>query len=109
MPVNFTKIDTLIAALPQDIDDGLKQGAEYIGDLAQQLAPEDSGDLKASKSVDPGEKGYVVSFGEGLPDIRAVVQEFGSVNQDAQPYLTPAKEAIDVAAEVAKRIKARVG
>lgn len=110
MPLDFSRLHAIIAGIAEDIDAGVHQGAEYIGELAQQLAPEDTGALKASKQVDKkAPAAWVVSFGEGLPDIRAVVQEFGSIHQPAQPYLTPARQEIDVEAEVAARLKARIG
>lgn len=78
-----------------------------VGDLAQQLAPEDTGDLKASKQVRPGKAQgtWEVSFGEGLPDVRALAQEYGTQEQPAQPYLHPALKEIDVRREVAAKVR----
>lgn len=109
MPLDFAAFDDILNHIAADIVAGLGDGAQAIGDLAQQLAPEDQGDLKASKQVAPDGDGWLVSFGDGLPDIRAVVQEFGSINQAPNAYLTPAAASIDVTAEVAKRLAARLG
>lgn len=97
-----TGLVAFLAGLEDAIDEGTAQAAALVGDLAQQLAPEDSGDLKASKRVVPGARPgvYEVRFGDGLPDERALAQEYGTVYSAAQPYLTPAVEAIDVPAEV---------
>lgn len=92
------------AGLPAAVDRGVKRAAEHVGDLAQQLAPEDSGDLKKSKKVDGADGRYTVSFGEGLPDGRAVFQEYGTADSPAQPYLEPARKAIKVGVEVRKEI-----
>lgn len=93
------------AGLKAAIGEGLHQGAEHIGDLAEQLAPEDTGDLKASKTVEQvSEDHWRVSFGRGLPDIRAIAQEYGTRYAPAQPYLTPASRAIDVDLEVGKAV-----
>lgn len=97
------------AGLQAAIDQGLGAAAGHIGDLAEQLAPVDTGDLKNSKVVErvgPGQ--WRVSFGRGLPDIRAIAQEYGTIHQPAQPYLTPASEQIDVDQEVARAVNALI-
>ena len=95
--------------LPQAINQGIQAAAEHVGDLAQQFAPEDTGDLKNSKVVEQVAPGrWRVSFGRGLPDIRATAQEFGTRFSPAQPYLTPAAEQIDVDLEVAKAVSALI-
>lgn len=107
MALNLSGIEAFKAGLPQAIDDGIHQAAEHVGNLAQQLAPEDTGDLKKSKQVKPGDqKGkWLVTFGEGLPDERAVAQEYGTIDQPAQPYVGPALNEIDVKAEVAAKVR----
>jgi HK97 gp10 family phage protein len=96
------------------VDRGVETAAGYVADLASQLAPYDAdADHKHLNEsiVVRGEKGSrkrQVVAGDGLPDIRAIVQEYGSVDQPAQPYLTPAAEAIDVKREVQKEIQALV-
>lgn len=92
------------------IDRGVKRAAEFVADLAQQLAPEDTGALKASRKVEQKESGvYTVSFGGGLPDARAIYQEYGAHDSPAQPYLTPALRQIDVAQEIAAELKELIG
>ena len=91
-------------------DRGVETAAGYIADLASQLAPYDAeADHKhLNESIvvrgTPGSMKRQVVAGDGLPDERAPAQEFGTVDQPAQPYLTPAAEAIDVAQEVAAEI-----
>lgn len=105
-----------LTAFLAGIDDVLAEAAALtavdVGDLARQLAPEDTGALKASGEVVDGDRPGVtiVRFGADLPDIRALAQEFGTVFSDAQPYLGPAADAIDPAfharallAELARR------
>lgn len=79
-----------------------------IGDLAQDLAPRDTGDLAASKRVREDGDSVIVSFGEGLPDIRAIAQEYGTSKMAAQPYLTPAVEAIDKLFRAKERLNALI-
>lgn len=101
------------AGLADAIDAGAKHGADLIADLAQQLAPEDEGTLKDSKQVRPGDEPgtYIVSFGgpgTGAEDYATIV-EYGdpsNPNYPAQPYLGPAKKAINVKAEIQKQIRA---
>lgn len=103
-----TGLVAFLAGLEAAINDGTAQAAAHVGDLAQQLAPEDSGDLKASMRVVAGTRPGVheVRFGDGLPDERATAQEYGTVYSSAQPYLEPAVEAINVTVEVAKALAA---
>lgn len=105
MPLDLSGLERIRSGLNAAIDAGAKQGADYIQDLASQLAPRDSGDLSESGRVDGEDGHYIVSFGNDLPDIRAVVQEYGSIYQEAQPYLTPAAQNIDVRQEIVDRIK----
>ena len=86
---------------------GVARAAGFVVDLAQQLAPVDTGALRGSIQVEPGEPALTmrVTAGRGLPDARAVFQEYGTSRQPAQPYLTPAYRAISVRKEVAAEIK----
>lgn len=96
------------AGLKDAIDQGLGAAAGHIGDLAQ-LAPVDTGALKDSKVVErvaPGQ--WRVSFGRGLPDARAIFQEYGTRSSPAQPYLTPAATQIDVDVEAGKAVAALI-
>ena len=73
-----------------------KQAAEGILADAQVRVHVLSGDLKASgRAEDAGNGDYRVTFGDGLPDPRAVVEELGSakIGHAPHPYLTPAAEA----------------
>jgi HK97 gp10 family phage protein len=98
----------IAAQLEQELNAALGETANDIGDLAQQLAPKDTGDLAASEDVRPDGNGWIVSFGRGLPDIRAIAQEYGTDTQPAQPYLTPAAEAIDPLFRAKARIAALI-
>ncbi len=112
MALNLRGLQAFREGLPEALSAGAKQGAEHIGDLAQQLAPEDEGTLKASKQVRPGDEPgtWVVSFGgpgTGAEDYAQIV-EYGdpaNPNYPAQPYLTPAAKQIDVKAEIKKQIQ----
>lgn len=90
----------------QALSEGLLAAGEHIEDLASQLAPEDTGDLKNSGMTEQVERFTVeVSFGNNLDDNRAIAQEYGTVFAPAQPYLSPAAKEIDIVKEVADRIK----
>lgn len=109
MALNLDGLDAFAAEFLDLIDAGLEDGAGMIADLATQLAPEDEGDLKASINKRRGDEGsWEVIAGEGLPDIRAIVQETGSIYQDPQPYMEPAANAIDVEALVKARLRSRL-
>lgn len=79
------------AVLRQRIAMEAEESAKRILADAVDQAPERSGDLKNSgRVVRRGEMSFSVEFGHGLPDGRAVYQEYGTSHHAAQPYLTPA-------------------
>ena len=88
------------------MDKALDRAAHYIADLAQQLAPKDEGDLASTVRVEgePGTKRRVVKVG-GMAGPNKYVDyappvEYGTDTSPAQPFFTPAREAIDVKAEI---------
>lgn len=93
------------------IDRGVERAAGYVADLASQLAPydptADHKHLNASIEVQgaKGSRRRKVVAGVGLPDIRAAAQEYGTEFSEAQPYLAPAADAIDVKQEVKAEIQ----
>lgn len=106
--LDLSKLRAIIGDLDAAIDEGLGEGAGLVADLASQLAPRDTGALAASIQVRKTEKGYEVVAGVGLPDIRAIVQETGSIYQEPQPYLAPAAKDIDIEQAVAGAIRRRL-
>jgi len=92
------------------VDRGVETGAGYIADLAGQLAPYDAeaNHKHLNESIEvrgvKGSRKRQVVAGVGLPDARAIFQEYGTDVSEAQPYLTPAAEAIDVKREVKREI-----
>lgn len=90
--LKLTRLRRALQGSPQAIDRGAKAYAEAVGDLAEQLAPFETGELRDSKEVVPtGPGAYRVVF--RAP--HAVFVEFGTVNMAAQPFLTPATRNID--------------
>lgn len=103
MPIDTRGFDRIRAGLPEAIERGIERGAGFIADLAQQLAPVDTGELRASIHVEAGAhalaRRVVASAGH------AAFVEFGTRDSEAQPYLTPARRQIDVGAEVAIEVR----
>lgn len=95
-----------IAGLDGAIGEAAGEAALDLGTLIEQLAPEDTGDLKRSVDVVPGDRAgtYEVRVGDGLPDERAAAQEFGTIYQDPQPYITPSTDAIDPGFHVGQKL-----
>lgn len=98
----------LLAISPQVVEDvrpALVKGAEEVAATMHALAPEDEGDLKASITVTgPGETTPAYAEGGGkrtAASNQALVtvgnenvrhghlQEFGTVKQEAQPFMRP--------------------
>lgn len=106
--VDLQKFIQLQAAIREGLVEGLLQAGEHIVTLASELAPEDSGELKLSGKSQLIGDGVEVSFGNDLPDDRALAQEYGTIYMPAQPYLGPAVAAIDILEEVAKAVRNRL-
>ena len=91
-------------------DRGVETAAGYVADLASQLAPYDAAaDHKHLNEsiVVRGAKGSrkrQVVAGDGLAGYPRDCAGVWHRRQSAQPYLTPAAEAIDVKREVAQEI-----
>jgi HK97 gp10 family phage protein len=107
MSVDTRGFDRIRAGLPEAIEAGVERGANLIADLARQLAPVDTGALRASITVEDGPHAQARRVVAGMP--YAAFQEFGTSTSAARPYATPAKEAIDVAAEVAVEVRKLIG
>lgn len=106
--VNLENLIRLQQAIPEAILEGIQTAGNMIVDLASQLAPYDSGDLSRSGQALLIGDTVEISFGNGLPDDRAIAQEYGTIYMPAQPYLGVAFKDIDVLEEVAKAVRARL-
>lgn len=106
MSVNTAGLDRIRAGLSGAIERGVVRGANLIADLAQQLAPVSTGALQASIHVEAGDQptSRRVVAGGGAVDYAAYV-EYGTAASPAQPYMTPAKEQINVQQEVADEVR----
>lgn len=88
------------AQIKQGLLPALVLGAEDVKNTAAQLAP--VGDGRGGHLNESGKVAVVnnhtvsITFGEGLPDERAIAQEYGTVFMPAQPYVTPALRSVDV-------------
>lgn len=107
MTVTTTGFDRIRAGLPDAIDLGVERGANLIADVARQLAPVDTGELKASIEVQDGPQPLSRTVVAGAA--HAAFQEFGTSIMEAQPSMTPARRAIDVQAEVLIEVRKLVG
>lgn len=106
--VELTKMIQLIDHIHAGMRDGLALAGEHIVDLASQFAPKDSEDLSKSGRYVVNDLSLDVSFGNDLPDDRAIAQEYGTVYMPAQPYLNPAIKEINIAEDMATAIRRRI-
>lgn len=118
MPLRST-IPQLRVALPRAAAVGLYRGAGYVRDLAKEFAPYDTRPtrkpgphLRDTIQVEPDapDLKLTVTAGRGLPDPRAILNEYGGfgINYPAQPYMTPAAKAIKVQKEVTAELRAAI-
>ncbi|MCF7747510.1 HK97 gp10 family phage protein [Sulfitobacter sp. M39] len=126
-----TDLERRLLAIPLEVlaelRPALVKGAQDIADAMEQLAPEDTGDLVNTISV-TGPGGTTPAYASGggsvtlannqaavtvgSPDMRhGHLQEFGTVNHEAQPFMRPAfrlkkaKVMARISRAVAKAIK----
>lgn len=81
-------------AILKDVQDKaeliLKQTANDVLNIADQLVPVDSGDLKRSGRVESVSQTHIqIGYGNERVDY-AKYQEYGTSHMPAQPFLTPA-------------------
>lgn len=82
-----SNLSKLAAKAPQAASQALLQTARDIAQMAKQLAPIDTGLLQRSYRVEPIDENTMQI---GTDTEYAPYVEFGTVNQSAQPHLTPA-------------------
>lgn len=103
-----SKLGDFARGIREAIDAGVEEAAKDVRDLASQLVPVDSGDLKGTIKVEPrqndGER-IVSAGGDEAP--YGIYVEYGNSNPNypAQPFMTPAAENIRVAFRVAPKLK----
>lgn len=109
--VKIGGLRTLSNDLNEALDRGAKNGAELVADLERQLAPYDetASHKHLNESIEvqrgPGSGTWIVVAGVGLPDERAIHQEYGTQYMPAQPYVHPAMEAIDLELEMKREVQ----
>lgn len=86
--LKLSRLRRVLRGSPAAIDRGAKAYAEAVRDLAEQLAPVDTGALRESIHVEPGDRQGSYQVVAGVP--YAVHVEFGTAHAPAQPFLTPA-------------------
>lgn len=106
MPVVLkSNLGALAASIPGVLDVGGAATANDIADLAQQLAPVDTGALRDSKFVERRGPLWVVGFSAPY----AAHVEYGTSRSPAQPFLTPAVRAIDRTFRYRQALAAEIG
>jgi HK97 gp10 family phage protein len=88
--LNLSRLRRAIQGEKAAIDRGAKAYAEAVRDLAEQLAPYDTGALRESIHVEPGDRAGAYQVVASVP--YAVHVEYGTARMAAQPFLTPAMQ-----------------
>ena len=111
-----SRFDEIAEDMAKELDDVMREGAEVVADLAKQLVPRDTGELRDSIKVEPwDEPGYYTVVADAKA---AVVRgrnrgayygpfvEFGSNDNPPQPFMGPALLAHQeqIMAEVRKKL-----
>jgi hypothetical protein len=109
--ITKNNIGGAFGVIRQAVSDEMEKGAQRVLATGNELVPRRSEALADSgKVVQLGPMTFVVSWGEGLPDARAVYQEYGTAHHPAQPYATPAldQETPGICEGIAARTHGRV-
>jgi HK97 gp10 family phage protein len=90
----FDRSQAVVAAFGAALRAGLEKSALDIGILAEQLVPVDTGRLKATITPEVNEATLTASVtaGDSLDPNYGVFQEYGTVHQSPQPFMTPAAQ-----------------
>lgn len=111
MPLR-SRLGAIARALDSAIDAGVEQTATAVKQTRDELVHVDTGALKASGVIEhPAAGRYVVAEGDGLPDARALFEEYGTTRHAPHAHMTPAAEqhrgdlARNVAAEIRKAVQ----
>jgi HK97 gp10 family phage protein len=87
------KFQALQARMRKNIADAVNNAAESCVSLGQQLSPVDTGFMRDNiKQIDTATPEQLRAVVESGADYSVFV-EYGTVNQDAQPFFTPAFES----------------
>jgi hypothetical protein len=89
-------LDALIARL-ESLPAIVEKYADLIVEAAKRYAPVDTGALRDSITAHLNGLTAEITAGEGLPDIRAIVMEYGSSTIPARYYFRPAVEQFALA------------
>lgn len=100
--LNLARLRRVIAGEKQAIERGVEKGAEQIAELARQLAPYETGELRESIHVEPASEGVVRVVADAP---YAAYVEFGTRKMAAQPFLTPAVRHTNVLAAIATEMQ----
>lgn len=114
MALDKRKLQVLRRGAAAAIDRGVDRAADYGVELADQLAPEDEGDMKATirKEGEVGSRKRQIVVG-GISGPNKFVDyaehvEYGTDESPAQPFMHPAADAIDVELEVERELQALI-
>lgn len=104
--LNTLKLRRIIAGERAAIDRGVQRAAGKIADLAQQLAPVDTGELRDSIHVEEDPQPGFYRIVASAP--HAVYVEFGTHKMQAQPFLTPAAQRVSLLEEISVEMRALI-
>lgn len=111
-----SRFDEIAEDMAKELDEVMRDGAEVVADLAKQLAPADTGELRDSIEVEAWtEPGYytvqataraAVTKGRNRGAYYGPYVEFGTNDTPMQPFLGPALLAHQeqIMAEVRKKL-----
>jgi hypothetical protein len=102
-------LETFANGLADAVDQGTGETAGQVKQVRDQLVHVDTGELKASGRIVRVDSGHwEVREGDGLPDARAIYEEYGTSKHPPHPHMTPAAERNrkNLPANVARHLKA---
>jgi HK97 gp10 family phage protein len=101
--LNLSKLRRVIQGEQAAIDRGARKVADRVAELAEQLAPFDTGELRDSIHVEEGDRPGMYQVVASAP--YAVFVEYGTHKMPAQPFFTPALRRVDALAIIGQEIR----
>ncbi|MBK8772186.1 MAG: HK97 gp10 family phage protein [Rhizobiales bacterium] len=107
MTLKLSRWDRLQTNVDAACDRGVFQAATMVADLAAQLAPVDTGELRDSGSVHPSAPNGTSTYDVRFTADHARFVEYGTTDPSypAQPFLGPAVRAIDIKRAIRDALK----
>lgn len=113
--IDLSGLIAFVEGVEEAFEAGNDRAANFVADLARQLCPVDEGDLRGTIRVEDGQQPTTrlilagdpsATRDDGRPVDYAPHVEYGTASSPAQPFMTPAANAIRPELEITSELQA---